>query len=322
MCALLVCLFLMMNSLRSFRGPGDNAQRILSNLDQSLQQVNGASAQEVEPAQQPEQPADEQPEQTSPPDVPLDANAEVTALDQASGESNVGSDPNLNLREDLFLQDQLGLVQDGALKLAKLEMPSYWKIMKVVKESSFKSLVEKADAKVRFNELYSSAAKNRARLVTLNINVRRITRYDTEPNPAGVTELFEVWGWSETSKAWLYVFVTPELPPGLDANSPVNQSVRFAGYFYKLQGYQPGAAKPDAKPQLAPLLIGKFEKIAASRVVAVNNFAPLEWIVGGIILVVGVIMIGLRMFVFRTKPPRVVRPSLPPNLDGFGEKTE
>ncbi len=333
MCALLVCLFLMMNSLRSFRGPGDNAQRILSNLDSSLQQVNDSSSQDVgEPASQNQQP--DQPEQTSPPDVPPDGsldgqvagNAVAEKAAELSDQSNVGDEPKLNLREDLFLQDQLGLVQDGGVKLQKLEMPSYWRILSVVKGASFKSLLQKADAKVRFNELYSSASKNRARLVTLNINVRRITRYVPEFNPADVEELFEVWGWSETSKAWLYVFVTPELPPGLNADSPVNQNVKFAGYFYKLQGYQPGAAKPGSKPQLAPLLIGKFEIVDAPKRAVLNRFAPLEWIVGAIILVVGVIAIAARLIFFRTKPPTVIRPRLPANFgsfpDGFIESGE
>jgi len=326
MCALLVCLFLMMNSLRSFRGPGANAQRILSNLDASLQQVNDSSAQEA--SEQTSEPAGDsatQAEQTSPPDVEpnvepsvaADTNAADERPAEAADQSNVGNEPNLNLREDLFLQDQLGLVQDGTLKLQKLEMPSYWQILSVVKRTSFKSLLQNADSKVRFNEFYSSASKNRTRLVTLNINVRRITRYATERNPADIEQLYEVWGWSETSKAWLYVFVTPELPPGLDANSPVNQNVKFAGYFYKLQGYHPGAAKPDSKPQLAPLLIGKFEIVDAPKQAALNNFAPFEWIVGALILIVGLIALALRMIVFRTKPPKVIRPSLPANFGSF-----
>ena len=329
MCALLVCLFIMMNSLRSFREPGPLAPRILSNLDPSLKQVNQSANESAEPPQSEDQQSDEQqadnqkeddPKTDSQPTETPNSPAESSEEEPASAgadQSNVDAAANLNLREDLFLQDQLGLVQDGALKLQKLEMPSYWQILKVVKNASFEALEKPADAKVRFNELYSSAAKNRARLITMNVNIRRVTRYDTEVNPAGVNELYEVWGWSDTSKAWLYVFVTPELPPGLDANSPVNQSAKFAGYFYKLQGYHPGAAKPDAKPQIAPLLIGKFE-LAKPKPQAVGiEASPVEWILGSLIVIVGLIVILLRLFVFSVKSPKLARRSPTQTFDDF-----
>ncbi len=301
MCALLVCLAIMMNSLRTFREPGQDAPRILSNLDQPLHQVNQAASQEpTEPA------AEDSSTETGEPNQPV------------AEESNADAASKLNLREDLFLQDQLGLVQDGTLELQKLEMPSYWSILGVVKNATFETLFSQADSKVRFNELYSSASKNRSRLLSLTVNIRRVTRYETESNPAGVEELFEVWGWSETSKAWLYVFVTPELPAGLDANSPVNQTAKFAGYFYKLQGYHPGAAKPDAKPQLAPLLIGKFELTQPAKRTVDVRLAPIEWIAGGVILVLGVLAIFLRMFVFNVRKPKVRR-AAPTNFGNFPE---
>ena len=172
---------------------------------------------------------------------------------------------------------------------------------------------------MRFNDLYSSASKHRSKLFTLTVNIRKITRYETDDNPAGVEELFEVWGWSETSKAWLYVFVTPELPPGLNADTPVNQTAKFSGYFFKLQGYQPGAAKPNAKPELAPLLIGKFELTKPSQRAAANLTTPVEMIVGAIILLVGVTAILLRIFVFRAKKPKLSRVAPQSNFDMFPE---
>lgn len=344
MVALLVCLLLMMNTLRSMRGPGPLTQRILSNLDDSLKQV-GPSTRELPGKKQTELVSTErQPQETATTAATAEAplvteQSQPTASDEQRtaeteqenqsevkntetntasnstesvsgeeslpGESNVSDLPNLNLREDLELQDWLGLVQDGSLKMQKLEMPAYWRMMSVVKKTPFNDLLKAADSKVRFNDLYSSAANQRSKLLTLTVNVRKITRYDTEENPAEVQELYEVWGWSETSKAWLYVFVTPELPPGLDANTPVNQTAKFAGYFFKLQGYQPGAAKPNAKPLLAPMLIGKFELTKPTQRVAVQPFATLEWIIGAITLAVGVALIFLRIFVFKTKKPKL-----------------
>jgi hypothetical protein len=312
MVALLVCLVLMMNSLRSMRGPGANAQRIISNLDESIKQVGESAKQQTDsqpPAPQPESEGNTQPAvstEQSTTENPTEADAQAeTPL--AAG-SNRAEMPNLNLREDLELQDWLGLVQDGTLNMQKLEMPAYWRMLSVVKNTPFSDLLKAADTKVRFNELYSTPSKQRSRLLSLTVNVRKVTRYETEDNPAGVNELFEVWGWSETSKAWLYVFVTPELPPGLNADTPINQNAKFAGYFYKLQGYQPGAAKPNAKPELAPLLIGRFEVVKAQPRIAADSITPLEIIAGTIILIVGVTAILLRVFVFRARKPKRVEP--------------
>ena len=318
MLALLVCLLLMMNSLRNMRGPGQNAQRIISNLDKSIKQVHAPLKQQPVP-----QPPDPQPSDPQPAELPAvvapasPSDEEVQSDTPAARASNLAEIPNLNLREDLELQDWLGLVQDGTLKMQKLEMPAYWRMLSVVKKSQFGDLLKGADSKVRFNDLYSSASKHRSKLFTLTLNIRKITRYETEDNPAGVEELFEVWGWSETSKAWLYVFVTPELPPGLNADTPVNQTAKFAGYFFKLQGYQPGAAKPNAKPELAPLLIGKFELTKPSQRAAANLTTPIEMIAGAIILLVGVTAILLRIFVFRVKKPKLSRVAPQGNFDMF-----
>ncbi len=304
MVALLVCLILMMNSLRSMREPGPGAQRIISNLDKSLKLVgttatpasslptgadqvatgggespaalDGAGALSTASDALPTGPA------TAPAGDEATTQAESTATEGQSdalpsravegesnagasnagesnaGESSKGETPSLNLREDLVLQDWLELVKDGTLKMQKLEMPAYWRILNIVNKSSFADLLKAADSKWRFNDLYQTASKQRSKLLTLKVNIRKVTRYETETNPAGVSELYEVWGWSESTKSWLYVFVTPELPPGLSADTPVNQSATFVGYFFKMQGYYPALAKPNAKPTLAPMMIGNL----------------------------------------------------------------
>ncbi len=97
--------------------------------------------------------------------------------------------------------------------------------------------------------------KQRSKLLTLKVNIRKVTRYETETNPAGVSELYEVWGWSESTKSWLYVFVTPELPPGLSADTLSINRRRSSAISSKMQGYYPALAKPNAKPTLAPMMI-------------------------------------------------------------------
>ncbi len=58
------------------------------------------------------------------------------------------------------------------------------------------------------------------------------------------------------------------------------------------------------------MLIGKFELIQKKQAGAGGAlFSPLDMVIGVIIVVAGLTAILLRIFVFRSKPPRVVRPS-------------
>ena len=323
MVALLVCLVLMMNSLRSMRGPGPNAERIISNLDNSIKLVGtaGKPPTDFQASTEPAASADQ-------PTTPTPSTSDQDTLDPVlgtsqqtpTGESNLVDAPNLNLREDLVLQDWLGLVQDNALTMQKLEMPAYWRIMTVVKNTPFSDLLKAADSKVRFNDLYSSPAKQRSKLFTLTVNIRKVTRYETEENSAGVEELFEVWC-SQPTMTFLYVFVTPELPPGLDANTSVNRTAKFAGYFFKNQGYHPAMAKLNAKPALAPMLIGKFELAKAEQGIATKTISKLELIVGAIILIVGLAAILLRIFVFSAKKPKLRRVAPKINFDMYTDRS-
>lgn len=52
-----------------------------------------------------------------------------------------------------------------------------------------------------------------------------------------------------------------ELPEGVPVGTNVAVKVRVEGYFFKLQGYQPGNAKPNRAPLKAPMLIGRVKQI-------------------------------------------------------------
>jgi hypothetical protein len=107
--------------------------------------------------------------------------------------------------------------------------------------------------------------------------------------------VYEVWGWTTESKAWLFVVLVPELPPGMPVGTDVYERVSFAGYFYKLQGYQEAGAGPRDKPLPAPLLIGRLTWKPSDLRVARSQ--PQDWTwawwVGGIALVFGILRAGL-----------------------------
>ncbi len=168
--------------------------------------------------------------------------------------------------EDLAIdgqtRDLLSVVTDNSLRMAKREMPAYWELVRKTANSSFNELDEVSNSRTKFNDFYNEPAKHRGELVTLDIVVRRVTKYDAEAgNSAGIKSVYEIWGSTDQSQAWLYVFITNTLPEGFDEETLLRKKTSFAGYFLKLLAYQPGSASPNAKPLLAPLLVGRFKDI-------------------------------------------------------------
>lgn len=188
-------------------------------------------------------------------------------LDGPEVEKDTDSDKTPNMREENLaidgqIRDLLSVVTDNSLRLAKREMPAYWALVRKTANSSFNELREVSNSKTKFNDFYSQPAKHRGELVSLDIVVRRVTRLDAESeNSAGVSNVYEIWGSTDQSHAWLYVFITNALPSGFDEETLLRKKAAFAGYFLKLLAYHPGSAPPNANPLLAPLLVGRFEDI-------------------------------------------------------------
>lgn len=164
-------------------------------------------------------------------------------------------------------RDLLSLVVDGTLRFSKREMPAYWDLFRRSANVSYQTLNEKANAKARFNDFYSHPARCRGELFSLPIVVRRVIRYPVEAeHTIQADAVYEIWGSTEQSQTWLYVFLTDKLPDGYNEETLVRTKADFAGYFLKLLAYHPGSAAPNAKPLLAPLLIGKLNAVHMSSV--------------------------------------------------------
>ncbi len=156
------------------------------------------------------------------------------------------------------LKDLLSVVVDGTEKMAAREMPAYFHLLRKVQQELPEDLKTRARFNPKFNDFYQYASKYRGELVRVELNVRRIDRYEVnEENAAGLKEVYELWGWTEEAKAWLYYGIVPELPKGMKTG-PVEERVTLVGYFFKLQGYRPGDAKPGDRSMVAPAIIGRI----------------------------------------------------------------
>jgi len=151
------------------------------------------------------------------------------------------------------IEEEFQAVSDGTLSIRPEEMPAYKRLWRWVRSQPLPLLRGRAQSKPTFSDLYQTPERYRGQLVALELHVRRILQEELDGMP-----LYEVWGWTTESKAWPYVAVVMDLPEGMPIGAAVEEEATVVGYFFKLQGYQPADAKPNAPPLRAPLLVGRL----------------------------------------------------------------
>lgn len=155
-------------------------------------------------------------------------------------------------------------IVDNATSILGIELPAYWRVVRWVQMQSLNDLRGGGFPHVSFHDLAQHPGKHRGKPIQVELLVRRVLSYELN-DPADASRshrLYELWGWPTASDGWLYVVVSPELPQGFPIGKEVEVSTTVYGYFFKLQGYQPADAKPNAKPLMAPLLIGRVTPVA------------------------------------------------------------
>ena len=194
-------------------------------------------------------------------------------------------------------------VTDGALTLGPEEMEPYDRLVFWVCNQSMERLLRRARSDLLFTHFHDEPDKYRGRLVSLDLNVRRII--DAGKNRDGV-QLYEVWGFTTESRDRLYAAIVVDLPKGMPIGPSVHEKAKFVGYFFKLQGYHAAGAKPGAVPDRTPLLIGRLEWEPAP-VPKIEDSRSWMWGVG--LLAVLVLAVGARMLYHKFRPKKHVFPT-------------
>ena len=212
-------------------------------------------------------------------------------------DQTVGTD--LDADEKDAAEEEFQAVTDHTMQINKLDMPAYLRVLKWVERQSEPRLRRRGQSEVYFNDLIQSPEKYRGKLISIDLNVRRIREYE-EPNQRS-GKLYEVWGFTRESKVWLYVAMVPELPAGMPVGLDVAENVRLTGYFFKIQDYQDGLGRQG----YAPLLMGRLRWQAPVE----PTLSPNEWvwIVVGVCVVgvVGVVIFLISVLRQRRRPPEV-----------------
>jgi hypothetical protein len=181
------------------------------------------------------------------------------APNEKSPEDKAPEDKAHEEQERARAKELLDLVTDRTLTPHRREMPAYRRLVKQVEDTPIETL-RKGAGRRPFNDLYLSPRAHRGELLKIELNVRRVLPIEIEgENPLGFPRMYELWGWTNESKAWPYIVVTPDLPPGTPQGADVEFRATVVGYFFKLQGYHEAGAKPNARPLAAPVLIARLD---------------------------------------------------------------
>ena len=199
-------------------------------------------------------------------------------------------------------REEFQVVTDGTLQIQREEMEPYDRLVEWVKNQSFARLYRRANKGLRYTNLYDDAEKHRGELVALDLEVRAAE--DAGKNRYGVP-LCDAWAVTDESRGRLYSLIVVDYPKGMPVGFGIQAKAKFAGYFLKLQGYEPGSAKPGQAPEKAPLLIGRLEWEPAA-VAAPPIDSRQEWTWGlGLLAAIGLVL-GLHLVYrkwIRRKPP-------------------
>ena len=149
------------------------------------------------------------------------------------------------------IREEFQAVTDATLEMGVEEMAAYNRVVRWVVNQPVELLRRRARKNPAFADFMHFPDKQRGKLVSLNLTIFRVR--DAGQNEDG-TQLYEAFGPTQESGSWLYWGVAVDLPPGMQTGPKVYEKVTFVGYFFKLQGYEPGDAKPNAKPLKMPLL--------------------------------------------------------------------
>ncbi len=141
------------------------------------------------------------------------------------------------------------------------EMPSYWRLFRWIHAQTRLAMSERSVRNPFFTQIWEEPAKNRGKLYSLKLHVKRVLSHEPEENSAGVKRVYELWGVTDESRSHLYVVLTDRLPEGFPEGARIDgYSVYFTGYFLKILGYEASDAQRGA-----PLLIGKIKNAPVAQ---------------------------------------------------------
>lgn len=151
------------------------------------------------------------------------------------------------------------------------------------------------------------------------VHLRMALKFDTklpirnEDDPHDPVTLYEMWGTTDESPSRLSYFLVYDPPAGLPLGKEVHEDVRFVGYFFRVQGYEPAGAALNSPLQLAPSFIGRIAW-TPRQPGGVVSAAELPWlyILVGVVVLILALWLGYLLLGRRSRNVAYLATDLPP----------
>lgn len=183
----------------------------------------------------------------------------VKSIPPASGPTDEDPDEAGAASEDF------DYIDDDTPGIVREEMAAYERIVRWVTNQPYERMAARSELKkLNFSQVIAAAGERRGKLFQFDMHVRRVMAYDdkfhfynNDEDPHEPVQLYEMWGDTGESRGRLIQLVVYDPPAGMPIGPSIQEDVRFVGYFFKLQGYEPARAAPGALPLKAPTFIGR-----------------------------------------------------------------
>ncbi|HEY2147211.1 MAG TPA: hypothetical protein VGH32_04695 [Pirellulales bacterium] len=213
-------------------------------------------------------------------------------------------------------------VTDSSLALHQEDYPAYKRITRWVVNQPYERLAARAAGK---NPAWGAFVTNPqdfrepGKVFSFVVHLRMSLKFDTkldiddDDDPHEPVTLYELWGNTDESPSRLSYFLVYDPPAGLPLGKDLREDVRFVGYFFRVQGYEPAKAKLDSKMQLAPTFIGRIAWKARwpGNIVESSELPWLFILVGGAVVLLAAWM-GYLLLGRRSRNVAYLAANLPP----------
>lgn len=180
-------------------------------------------------------------------------------------------------------------------------------------------LAASARKDVFYTHLWERPERYRGVPIHLEGTAKRVLTYEVNPSLAPKGRLYEAWVYSDENRAFPYVLIFEEPPPGLPIGPELFLRVSFDGYFMKLLRYQAGD-----NVRGAPMLVGRLRSTppladAPAPMVELRAFSRRDGFVLVFVLLLlyvairALFMVRKALAPTRPKHPATPREGLPPD---------
>jgi hypothetical protein len=193
-------------------------------------------------------------------------------------------------------EEDFDFIVDNSIEVHPEEMPAYERLTRWVINQPYLRLAARATPKNPSYGVFITAPQDfrqPGKLFNFEVHLRMVIKFDVklrfhdDDDPHDPVTLYEMWGTTDESRGRLLHFLVYDPPAGLPVGKDVREDVRFVGYFFRVQGYEPAKAGLNARVQLAPSFIGRIAWKAREPGVVLTS-SELPWlflIIGGLMAI-------------------------------------